>query len=65
MWAKVLHSIYNMGTHGLLDMYTLSPLSFGIHIRQTTRAHVTNTKCSYSWHTKGMCVANIINRVHV
>ena len=42
MWAKVLHSIYNMGTCGLPDMYTLRPQ--GVHIRQTTRAYVTNTK---------------------
>ena len=33
------------------DMFTLSPLASGswasgVHIRQTTRAHVTNTKCS-------------------
>ena len=25
MWAKVLHSICNMGTRGLPDMYTLGP----------------------------------------
>ena len=45
MWVKVLHSICNMGTHGLSDMYTLSPRARGAHIRQTTRAHATNTKC--------------------
>ena len=47
MWAKVLHSICNMGTCGLPDMYTLSPQACGpqgVHIRQTTHAHVTNTK---------------------
>jgi len=35
-----------MGTHGLPDMYTLcpracGPWASGVHIRQTTRAHVT------------------------
>ena len=43
MWAKVLHSICDMGTHGLSDMYTLGPQ--GVHIRQTTCAHVTYNKC--------------------
>ena len=33
-----------MGTSGLSDMYT--PRAEGVHIRQTTRAHVTNTKCN-------------------
>ena len=42
MWLKVLHSICNMGTCGLPDMYTLGPRAQGVHIRQTTRAHVTN-----------------------
>ena len=42
MWVKVLHSICIMGTRGLPDMYTLGPR--GVHIRQTTRARVTNTK---------------------
>ena len=46
---KVLPSICNMGTHGLPDMFTLSPQAHGshasdVHIRQTTHAHVTNTK---------------------
>ena len=47
MWVKVLHSICNMGTCGLPDMYTLGPAVLvpqGARIRQTTRAHVTNTK---------------------
>ena len=36
-----------MGARGLPDMYTLGPAAlvpWGVHIRQTTRAHVTNTK---------------------
>ena len=41
----IIHSC-NMGTHGLPDIYTLSPqacspCSLGVYIRQTTRAHVT------------------------
>ena len=40
-----------MVTHGLPDMLTLSPLACGphasgVHIRQTTSAHVTNTGCN-------------------
>ena len=51
MWVKVLHGICNMGTRGLPDMYILGPRAcgpraLGVHIRQTTRAHVTNTKCA-------------------
>ena len=29
MWVKVLHSICNMGTRGLPDMYTLGPRACG------------------------------------
>ena len=29
MWLKGLHSTCNMGTHGLPDMYTLSPQACG------------------------------------
>ena len=29
-----------MGTRALPDMYSLSPRASGIHIRQSTRAHV-------------------------
>ena len=41
---EVLHSSYTMGTHGSLDIYTLSPQAcgpraLGVYIRQTTRAH--------------------------
>ena len=51
MWVKVLHSICNMGTRGLLicTPSALGPAALvlrGVHIRQTTRAHVTNTKYS-------------------
>ena len=46
MWVKVLHSICNMGTRSLPDMYTLALGPQDAHIRQTTRAHVTNTKCA-------------------
>ena len=45
--VKVLHSICNMSTRGLPDMHTLGPAApapQGAHIRQTTCAHVTNTK---------------------
>ena len=58
IWAKVLHSICNMGTRGLPDMHTLSPRACGpvpqdAHIRQTTRAHVTNTYCILRGWIKG------------
>ena len=33
----------NMGTHGLPDIYTLSPQALGVYITQTTLAHVTTT----------------------
>ena len=42
---EVLHNSCNTGTHGLPDMYTLSPRALGVHIRQTTRACVTTIKC--------------------
>ena len=50
MQLKVLYSICNMAAHGLPDMFTLSPRACdphasGVHIRQTTSAHVINTKC--------------------
>ena len=54
MWVKVLHTICNMGTCGLPGMYTLGP--WGVHIRQTTCAHVTNTKCNtFTPQIKGIC----------
>ena len=40
--VKVLHSICNMGTHGLPDMFILSPWALGVQIRQTTCTHVRN-----------------------
>ena len=44
---EVLHNSCNTGTHGLYDMYTLSPWACGpqasgVHIRQTTHASVTS-----------------------
>ena len=33
-----------MCTHGLPDIYTLSPRASGVYIRQTTRAHGITTK---------------------
>ena len=43
---QVIHNSCNMGTHGLPDIYTLSPRvcgprALGVYIRQTTCAHVT------------------------
>ena len=35
-----------MGTSGLPDMYTRGLRAEGVHIRQTTRAHVTTITCS-------------------
>ena len=48
--SKVQHISYNMGTRPLPDMYALSPRAcgaraFGIHIRQSTRAHVITYTC--------------------
>ena len=45
-YKQVVHNSCNMGTHGLPDIYTLSPRAcgpraLGVYIRQTTRAHVT------------------------
>ena len=37
-----------MGTRALPDMYALSPRALGIHIRQSTRAHVIKTHDSES-----------------
>ena len=44
-----------MATRDLPDMYTLSPWACdhwasGVHIRYTTRAHVTNTNVSLLYH---------------
>ena len=36
---EVLHSSYTMGTRGSPDIYTLSPRTSGVYIRQTTLAH--------------------------
>ena len=66
MWAKGLHSICNISTRGLPDMYTLSPQTLwlqGAHIRQTTNAHVTYTKCTFPFpktteHDKENCHYN-------
>ena len=49
IWAKVLHSICNMGTRGLPDMHTPSPRARGPRAPGRThqadpRAHATNTK---------------------
>ena len=45
-YKQVVHNSCNMGTHGLPDIYTLSPwacgcCALGVYIRQTTHAHVT------------------------
>ena len=37
--TEVLHITYTMCTHGLPDIYTLSPCALGVYIRQATRAH--------------------------
>ena len=39
-----LHDSCNVGTRDLPDMYTLSPLALGKHIRQITFVHVTTLK---------------------
>ena len=39
-----LHDSCNMGTCDLSDMYALSPLALGMHIRQITLVHVTTLK---------------------
>ena len=44
-----------MGTRGLPDMYTLGPRASGVHIRQTTRAHVTTIKWAMLWIPPDMC----------
>ena len=38
MWVKVLHSICNMGTHGLPDIYTLSHWARGPQAPERTYA---------------------------
>ena len=43
---EVKHISYNMGTRALPDMYALSPRASGIHIRQSTRAHVITYTCN-------------------
>ena len=45
-YKQVVHNSCNMGTHGLPDIYALSPQAcgpraLGVYIRQITRAHVT------------------------
>jgi len=45
---EVLHNICNIGTHDLPDTYARSPRALSIHIRQISRAHVTNIKCMYT-----------------
>ena len=55
------HNSYNMCTHGLPDMYTLSPWAcgpwaLGVHIKQTTHAHVTTITCSYVDNHLATCV---------
>ena len=42
----------NMGTGGLPDMYTRGPRAEGVHIRQTTSAHVTTDMCHAINHGK-------------
>ena len=49
---KIVYLLYscNMGTSGLPDMYTQNqratgPRTEGVHIRQTTSAHVTTVMC--------------------
>ena len=54
----MLHNSCNMGTSGLPDMYTrcpraAGPRAEGVHIRQTTRAHVTTIKYGQGIHNKG------------
>ena len=41
---------YNMGTSALPDMYARSPRAEGIHIRQSTSAHVI-TDMLHFWHS--------------
>ena len=38
-----------MNTHGLPDIYTLSPQALCVYIRQTTHAHVTTIKYTVVW----------------
>ena len=42
---KVLHNSCNTVTHTLPDISTLSPRALGVHIRQSTHACFTTTKC--------------------
>ena len=47
----MVHNSCNMCIRGLPDMYTLSPRACGprasgVHIRQTTHAHVTTITCN-------------------
>ena len=41
---------YNMGTSALPDMYARVPRAEGIHISQSTSAHVI-TNMSHFWHS--------------
>ena len=47
MHGSVTHSSYTIGTHGLPDIYTLSPWALGVYIRQITCAYGITIKCSY------------------
>ena len=40
IYVNVVCISYNMGTSALPDMYARSPRAEGIHIRQSTSAHV-------------------------
>ena len=67
MWAKVLHNICNIGTHGLPNMYpsALGPVALGprgAHIRQTTHAHVTNTNCKHLQNKSYIYLSKVINK---
>ena len=43
--TEVLHISQTMCTHGLPDIYTLSPRALGAYIRQTTHAHGITITC--------------------
>ena len=55
----MLHNSSNMGTCGLPDMYTLCPRPSGVHIRQTTRAHVTTIKYSIAASLCAVAIAGL------
>ena len=48
-YKQVVLSSCNMGTHGLPDIYTLSPHALNVYIRQTICAHVTTIQYIASW----------------